>query len=62
MAVAWGISACFVKFRDKTLKFLQTADLDYGTLDKTVQKIRDSYRVSAEDKEMLKEMWKKVRK
>jgi 3-methyladenine DNA glycosylase AlkD len=57
MAIAWGISACFVKYRDKTLEFLQTTKLDYSTFGKTVQKIRESNRVSQDDKELLREMW-----
>lgn len=54
MAVAWGISVCFVKFRDKTLKFLEQGVPDPFTYQKAIQKIRESYRVSREDKEMLK--------
>ena len=54
MAVAWGISVCFVKFRDKTLKFLEQGAPDPFTYQKAIQKIRESYRVSREDKEMLK--------
>lgn len=58
MAVAWGLSVCFVKFRDKTLKFLENCKIDRFTYNKALQKMRESYRVSAEDKEMLKEMKK----
>jgi 3-methyladenine DNA glycosylase AlkD len=56
MAVAWGLSVCFVKYREKTLEFLEHCDLDTFTYNKTIQKIRESYRVSIEDKEMLKGM------
>jgi 3-methyladenine DNA glycosylase AlkD len=56
MAVAWGLSVCFVKYREKTLEFLEHCDLDTFTYNKTIQKIRESYRVSNEDKEMLKGM------
>lgn len=58
MAVAWGLSVSFVKFRDKTLEFLEKCELDNFTYHKAVQKIRESLRVSPEDKEMLKEMKK----
>lgn len=61
MAVAWGLSVCFVKFRDKTLKFLENCKIDKFTYNKALQKMRESYRVSTEDKEMLKEMKKAVR-
>lgn len=58
MAAAWGISVCFVKFRDKTLDFMKTCDMDKFTYNKAIQKIRESYRVSDEDKEMLRGMKK----
>lgn len=56
MAAAWGLSVCFVKFRDKTLEFLRETAMDDWTYNKTLQKARESYRVSPEDKEMLKGM------
>lgn len=58
MAVAWGLSVCFVKFRDKTLSFLQNCKIDRFTYNKAIQKIRESCRVSEEDKEILKKMKK----
>ncbi len=58
MAVAWGLSVCFVKFRDKTLEFLRTCSIYKFTYNKALQKMRESYRVSNEDKEMLKGMKK----
>lgn len=54
MAVAWGVSVCFVKYREKTLAFLEAGRLEPWTQNKAIQKIRESYRVSAEDKEFLK--------
>ena len=54
MAVAWAISVCYVKFRDKTLKLLKIKELDIFVQNKAIQKIRESFRVSDEDKEMLK--------
>ncbi len=53
MAVAWGVSVCFVHFRDKTLAYLEHCNLDDFTYNKSIQKIRESYRVSKEDKVML---------
>ncbi len=53
MAVAWGISMCFVHFRQETLAYLEQCNLDDFTYNKSIQKIRESYRVSKEDKEML---------
>lgn len=58
MAVAWAVSVCFVKFPDKTKNFLKQNNLDDFTQNKSIQKIRESYRVSREDKERIKE-WKR---
>ena len=53
MAVAWALSACCLKFRDRTLRLLQSGRLDPWTQNKAISKCRDSYRVSSEDKELL---------
>lgn len=54
MAVAWGISICYVKFPEKTKKLLIKNNLDDFTHNKAIQKIRESYKVSATEKEALK--------
>ncbi|XCP83669.1 DNA alkylation repair protein [Roseburia hominis] len=56
MAVAWGISMCYVKFPEKTWKFLEGNHLDTFTQNKAIQKIRESYRVPKEEKEELKRL------
>lgn len=56
MAVAWALSVCFVKFPEKTFKYLKKFKLDNWTFNKSLQKIRESYRVSKEMKEMLKSL------
>lgn len=53
MAVAWAVSVCYVKFPEKTERFLEKQVLDGFTQNKAIQKIRESYRVSKEDKEKL---------
>ena len=53
MIVAWLIAEMFIKFREKTLKFLENGKLNDFAINKAVQKCRDSYRVTKEDKEML---------
>lgn len=59
MAVAWALSVCIVKFPEQTMLYLQEdASLDTFTYNKTLQKARESYRVSAEMKEILKSMRK----
>ncbi len=53
MVNAWLISECFIRHRKKTLQFLDNHNLNKFTINKTISKCRDSFRVSAEDKEML---------
>lgn len=61
MAVAWAVSVCYVKFPEKTEKFLLKNTLDDFTHNKAIQKIRESYRVSKEEKERLNQ-WKRKEK
>ena len=53
MAVAWAISNCYIKFPAKTYQYLLTDNLDDFTHNKAIQKTRESYRVSKEEKEKL---------
>ena len=53
MAAAWAVSVCYVKFPQKTLLLLKRKVLPKFTQNKSIQKIRESYRVPGEDKEML---------
>lgn len=53
MVVAWLIAECFAKNRDLTLEFFKTNNLNDFTVNKSVSKCRDSFRVSKEDKDML---------
>lgn len=55
MAVAWAVSICFIKFRSETLELIKKQTLDKFTQNKAIQKIRESYRVSDKDKNMLLE-------
>ncbi len=56
MAVAWGISLCFIKYRDITLAYMTSCNLDDFTYNKSIQKMIESFRVSDEDKQMLRGM------
>ncbi|MFK4786177.1 DNA alkylation repair protein [Fusobacterium sp. MFO224] len=58
MALAWLISIMFIKKREETLKFLQDErdNLDIWTYNKALQKITESFRVTEEDKILIKSM------
>lgn len=53
MAAAWALSMCYIKFPQKTEVLLRQNSLDDFTQNKTIQKIRESYRVPKEDKRRL---------
>lgn len=54
MANAWLIATAYSKFRDKAHSLIVSGGLDNTTLNMTIQKCCDSYRVSKEDKELLR--------
>lgn len=59
MAVAWNLSVCYIKFPQQIIKLLKDNELDDWTYNKSIQKMLESYRVSAEDKQMLRAMKRK---
>lgn len=54
MAIAWLIAECFIKYPKITMPYIKENNLSSFTQNKTISKIRDSYRVSKEIKEELK--------
>jgi 3-methyladenine DNA glycosylase AlkD len=62
MAVAWAISIAYVKQPEVTMPYLKHNTLDDFTYNKALQKITESYRVTPEDKQMIRGMKRKVRK
>ncbi len=57
MASAWLLSVMFVEFKDETVKYITGSDkLTKSVKKKALQKVRDSYRVSPQDKELTKKM------
>ncbi len=53
MAVAWAVSMCYVNYPRETEALLKSGELPVWTHNKAIQKIRESRRVSPEDKERL---------
>lgn len=60
MGIAWLLCECFIKYRDKTLEYLLKSQVNVFTFNKTISKIRESYRVTKKDKEYLNSLKKKV--
>lgn len=53
MAIAWLLCELMIKYRTKLLNYLKESNLDDFTINKGIQKMRESYRVSDNDKEYL---------
>lgn len=53
MALAWLVSVCFVKFRNKALALFEEKCLSKFVQNKSIQKCKDSFRVSKDDKLLL---------
>lgn len=54
MAIAWALSKAYIDYPEKTLAILQSGKLDAFTHNKAIQKMIESYRISEEDKKMLR--------
>lgn len=53
MMNSWLLCECFIKQREKTLAYLKNNTLNRFTMNKGIQKCRESRRVSLTDKDML---------
>ena len=53
MARAWLLCECFTKYPSITLKYLENNTLDKFTINKTISKINDSYRIDKKLKEYV---------
>lgn len=58
MAVAWALSVCFVKSFDLTYKVFKSCNLEKFTYNKTIQKCKESYRLSVKQKQLLNSLKK----
>lgn len=58
MAIAWAVSVCLIKYYDTTLKYLQYSKLDDFTYNKSIQKAIESYRITNQQKDILRKMKK----
>jgi len=56
MAIAWFVAEAYTHNRDETLEYIKKSKLNNWTFNKAIQKIRESYRISDEDKDMLNKM------
>ena len=56
MAEAWLVCELYIKDSKRTLKYLKNNKLNTFTHNKAISKIKDSYRVSREEKEILNKL------
>ena len=62
MGVAWGVTNQHMQSTKGKHVFLLENHLDDETYNKAIQKMIESYRISAEDKEILRGMKRKLQK
>jgi 3-methyladenine DNA glycosylase AlkD len=60
MSIAWAISMIYIDFKEETLRYLKNNLLNTFTYNKSLQKIIESRQISSEEKEMVREMKRKV--
>lgn len=58
MMQGWLLATAAAKCRDKTIAFLKKNNLNATTQNMALRKMRESYRISAEDKELAKKLKK----
>ncbi len=56
MGVAWGVATAYAKFPEQTHAFLLDNHMDDFTYNKAIQKMIESYRITPEQKEVLRGM------
>jgi len=56
MANAWLVSVCMAKYPDETILFFKNSTLDTRTHNKAIQKSRESFRVSQENKAIINQL------
>ena len=62
MAQAWLICDLAVFNPKETIEFIENSDLNYNILGKAIQKMVDSFRISAENKDYVKSLRSKLKK
>ncbi len=58
MAVGWAISEAFIKYRDKTIRIFDSDLLNNECKKIAISKIKDSYRISDEEKDFISKFHK----
>lgn len=53
MAIAWAISEIYVNYKEETIAYLKNNNLNKTTQNKAIQKIRESNRVTKEEKDYI---------
>lgn len=53
MGVAWCVATAMAKYPERTIKFLESNNLDHWTINKAISKARESFRVTKNDKDYI---------
>ena len=55
MAISWLLCEMYTKYKEETLIYLKQTNLNDFVINKTISKVRESYRISNDDKELIKQ-------
>ena len=58
MGIAWLLCDCMIKHKEVTMNYFNKCSIDSWTYNKAIQKMIESYRISDEDKVILRKMKK----
>ena len=56
MAMAWFMATAYAKYPEMTLNYLQKSNFDTWTYNRSLQKMIESYKISDEDKELIRKL------
>ncbi len=56
MGIAWLLCECMIKMKEETLSYLYKTDLEDWIINKAIQKMVESSRITSEEKEFLKSL------
>lgn len=62
MGIAWAVATVMAKYPDKCMDYLNNNYLDDWTYNKAIQKMIESYRVTGEQKDILRGMKRRTKK
>lgn len=58
MAIAWLLATAYINYQDKVLELVESGKISLNIINLTIKKVNESYRVTKENKELIKRLKK----